>query len=166
MHKVAQQRTRHKSQTIVEHFKKLSMRLSRTSDCLRQRVKQRKFLHQFLLGESLLSSTGTGSSSSSSSRGPGCMGLNHDSQLFTVCGPLPKTLNTCGPFSLIKILNFVLGFAISRQSCLVKASARGPRRTAPRSPRGGARTPFEKPSFRQFQFFSNVTLQCPKRLCR
>jgi len=46
-----------------------------------------------------------------------------------VGGPLPKTLNTCG-------LLLIKGFAISRQRYLVKASARGPRKTAPFSPRG------------------------------
>jgi len=37
-----------------------------------------------------------------------------------------------------------LGYAISRQSYLVKASARGPQKTAPWPPRG-ARALFEKP---------------------
>jgi len=66
------------------------------------------------------------------------------SQPFMVCRPLPKTLNTCVPWSSIKIPNFVLGFAILRQSYLVKASARGLRRTAP-CPQGGLRAPVEKP---------------------
>jgi len=37
--------------------------------------------------------------------------------------------------SSIEVPNFVLGFAISRQNYLVKASARWPRRTPPWSPR-------------------------------
>ena len=41
-----------------------------------------------------------------------------------VCGPLPNTVYTCGP------LAHQQGFAISRQSYSVKASDRGPRRTA------------------------------------
>jgi len=53
------------------------------------------------------------------------------SQTFMVCGPLPKTRNTCGPCSPIKTFSFVWRYAISQQSYLVKASARGPRRTAP-----------------------------------
>jgi len=40
------------------------------------------------------------------------------------------------PCSSIKIANFILGFALSRQSYLVKASAPGPRRTAPWPLRG------------------------------
>jgi len=55
------------------------------------------------------------------------------SQTFMICVPLPKTLNTCGPCSSTKIPIF----AISRQSNLIKASSRGPRRTAPWIPRGG-----------------------------
>jgi len=35
-----------------------------------------------------------------------------------ICGPLPKTFNTCGPCSSIKTLLFVLGFAISPKSYL------------------------------------------------
>jgi len=40
-------------------------------------------------------------------------------------------------------ISWHLGYAISRQSHLVKASARGPKRTAPWPPRG-PRAPFEK----------------------
>jgi len=57
-----------------------------------------------------------------------------------VCGSLPKTLNTCGPCPSIKIPNFVLGFAISRRSYLVKASVRDPPGTALWPARGGRRT--------------------------
>ena len=46
----------------------------------------------------------------------------------------------------LRILNrsFHLGYAISRQNYLVKASARGLQRSAPWTPRG-PRAPFEKP---------------------
>jgi len=61
-----------------------------------------------------------------------------------VCGPLPKSLNTCGPCSSIKIFSLVWRCAISQQSYLVKTSAQGPRRTAPWPP-GEPRAPVEKP---------------------
>ena len=58
-----------------------------------------------------------------------------------ICGPLPKTLNICGPLLINKIPSFVLGFAISRESYLMKTSTRGPGRTAPLPPRTSTRGP-------------------------
>ena len=48
-----------------------------------------------------------------------------------------------------------LGYAISRQSYLAKASARGPQRTAPWPPRG-SRAPFEKPWKRASRDFCQI----------
>jgi len=98
-----------------------------------------------------------------------------------VCDPLPETLNTCAPCSSIKMSNFVLSFAISRQSYLVRASARGHRRT--RNLASGPRlvmcvplppcvcssdqsvTVFEAPSLMRFFFYSFVVMLCLRSFC-
>jgi len=64
--------------------------------------------------------------------------------------PFQRLLTLVPPCSSIKIPNFVLGFAISRQSYLVKASARVPRRTAPWLPQGPTAT-VEKPWYKSFR---------------
>jgi len=60
--------------------------------------------------------------------------------------PFQRLSTLVAPCSSIKILIFVLGFAISRQSYLIKASARGPGE-ALRGPQGGDRAPVENPWF-------------------
>jgi len=53
-----------------------------------------------------------------------------------ICGPLPKTLNTCVPLLINKNTYLFLGLATLRQNHLIKTPARGPRTTAPWTQRG------------------------------